>query len=113
MKKFTAIVAAVVFFVGLGLAAVAADAPAGPVKVTNFGKKDVVTFDHAKHTSAECATCHHKAESGDFKCGTCHGDDGAMKDAAHKKDVGKCWTCHNKKSPSVVKELKCKDCHAG
>ncbi len=110
MKKLLAVACALLF---LGAtAALAADAPAGPIKVTNFGKKDVVTFDHAKHASADCATCHHKSDEG-YKCSGCHKDSDAMKDAAHAKETGKCWVCHNKSSAKVVKELKCADCHKG
>lgn len=117
MKKLIAVAIAVVFMVGAGLsAAVAADAPKGPIKVTNFGGKDAVTFDHAKH-KVDCETCHHNAKEGKFKCGDCHkGEAGkapAMKDAAHEKEKGKCWGCHNKASANVKKELKCADCHKG
>ncbi|TAL15695.1 hypothetical protein EPN96_12005 [bacterium] len=113
MKKLVAIATAALFFVGIGLAAVAADAPKAPVKVSNFGEKTPITYDHAKHAKVKCDVCHHKAESGDFKCGGCHNDSGKMKDAAHKKEVGKCYGCHNKNSATVVKEMGCKDCHGG
>ena len=116
MKKLIAIAVASMFLVAVGFsAAISADAPAAPTKVTNFGKKDAVTFDHAKH-GTDCESCHHNGvEKG--KCGSCHkaeaGEASAIKDAAHKKEIGKCWGCHNKKSPTVVKALKCKDCHKG
>jgi predicted CXXCH cytochrome family protein len=116
MKKLLAIAVASLFIVSVGItAAISADAPADGLKVTNFGKKDAVTFDHSKH-GTDCASCHHNGvEKG--KCGTCHkaeaGDAPGIKDMAHKKEVGKCWGCHNKKSPTVVKALKCKDCHKG
>ena len=118
MKKLIAIAVATVFVAVVGVtAAISMDAPAA-LKVTNFGKKDAVTFDHASHAEAACIACHHedKIVEGDaatYKCGACHTDTKAMKAAAHKKEEGKCWTCHNKKSPSVVKALKCKDCHKG
>lgn len=117
MKKLIAVAIAAMFIVGLGMAAIAADAPKGPVKVSNFGGKDVVSFDHAKHKDA-CVTCHHNEKDGKYKCGECHKGDAAgkapsFKDAAHAKETGKCWGCHNKASAKVQKELKCADCHKG
>ncbi len=91
-------------------------APAEPVVVTNFGKKPAVTFDHAKHLGQgiECISCHHNAESGQFKCGECHkaedGDAPALKQAAHGKEVGACYGCHLDKDAAQKK--KCNDCHA-
>jgi hypothetical protein len=104
---------------GLSLGtALAADAPKGPVKVTNFGKKAAVTFDHARHKDVKCDACHHNAKEGKFKCGECHGkDDDArtkapkLESAAHKKDVGVCFGCH--KAEDAKHKLKCADCHKG
>lgn len=111
MKKIVALATAVLFCAAL---AMAVDAPKGPKKVTNFGGKEATTFNHDTHVkSTKCADCHHKADSGDYKCGGCHKDSDQMKDAAHKKEVGKCYGCHNKNSATVKKELKCADCHAG
>jgi hypothetical protein len=97
---------------------VAADAPAGPIKVTNYGKKAAVTFKHSIHKKGfECQSCHHNEGDGNYKCGSakCHlaeyGKIPKLMDAAHKKTVGKCWACHFKASPSVKKPLKCKQCH--
>ncbi len=114
MKKLILVAAAVVFSVGLALsAAVAADAPGGPVTVTNYGKKAAVSFEHAKHKDVKCEQCHHKG-MGDPKCGTCHklDADGAtpkMQDAAHAKDKGACYGCH--RADDAAHKLKCNDCH--
>ncbi len=114
MKKLLLLVAAVSFSLGLGLQAVQAkDAPADGLKVTNYGKKAPVTFDHSKHKDLSCETCHHKASEGEYKCGDCHkasaGDAPKFKDAAHKKGMGKCYDCHRAKG--AKKKLKCNDCH--
>ncbi|RMG97357.1 MAG: class III cytochrome c [Candidatus Dadabacteria bacterium] len=118
MKKLVLFAAAAVFSLGLALgAAQATDAPADGLKVTNYGKKPAVTFDHSKHTNQlKCEECHHKAGEGKYKCGECHkakaeGDKPKLKDAAHKKEVGKCWGCHRAKN--AKKKLKCNDCHKG
>jgi len=118
MKKLIAVAVAAIFLVGVGItAALAVDAPKGPIKVTNYGGKDAVTFDHANHKDNKCVACHHNEKDGKYKCGECHkGEAGkapAMKDAAHEKEKGKCWSCHNDKSPAVKKALKCADCHKG
>jgi hypothetical protein len=120
MKKVFSIVITTLFISGLCLAiASAADEPKGPVKITNFGKMPAVTFKHSTHKKdLKCQTCHHKEASNTFKCGTaaCHqaeaGKAPKLKDAAHKEQTGKCWTCHFQASPKVTKPLKCKDCHA-
>jgi hypothetical protein len=117
MKKLIVLATAILFVVGVGItAAVCADAPAGPIQVGNFGEKPVVSFDHAKHAGGACVDCHHNEADGNYKCSDCHkleaGDAPKIKDAMHKKEVGTCWKCHNKKSPDVAKEMKCKDCHA-
>ncbi len=116
MKKLVLFLAAVVFCAGVGLRAAATDAPADGLKVTNFGKKGVVTFDHSKHKDSGCETCHHNASEGKYKCGECHkakaqGDAPSFKDAAHKRNMGKCWSCHRAKD--AKKKLKCRDCHKG
>lgn len=124
MKKLITIGAALLMAVGLGLgsATAAVEAPKGPIKVTNYGKKDAVNFDHSKHTGQaelkDCKTCHHKAgdTADSYKCGGCHklaeeGGAPAIKDAAHGKDVGKCYSCHRVKGGEH--EKKCADCHKG
>jgi hypothetical protein len=100
-------------------AAFAADVPAGPVTVTNYGKKGKVTFKHSSHAEGiRCEDCHHNADA-EKKCGTakCHrakptGKAPSMKDAAHQKEKGKCWACHFKQSPKATAPYKCKQCHA-
>ena len=114
MKKLILVVTAVMFALSLGLgAAVAKDAPGAPVKVSNFGKKKVVEFDHAKHKDLKCDQCHHKGMD-EPKCGACHklddGDAPKIKDAMHGKDKGSCYECHLQKDAD--KKLKCADCHA-
>jgi hypothetical protein len=94
--------------------ALAANPPDGPVKVTNFGKKNPVTFDHAKHKDLNCVSCHHKEKEGKYKCGECHkaeeqGKTPKLADAMHKKDVGKCWSCH--RAEDAKNKFKCNDCH--
>lgn len=117
MKKLVLLATAVLFALGLGLgAAVAKDAPKGPIKVTNYGKKDPVIFDHSKHSEIDCKQCHHMADEGKYKCGDCHkakeeGDAPSFKDAAHKKDMGKCYECHYARG--AEHKLKCGDCHKG
>ncbi|OIP42438.1 MAG: hypothetical protein AUK47_04390 [Deltaproteobacteria bacterium CG2_30_63_29] len=126
MKKFILVLTACLFVLGISLtAALATDPPTETMTVTNYGSKDAVKFAHKTHVDAkiECVTCHHKATAPDaaadqYKCGNCHKAEAeagvpAIKDAAHEKDTGKCWKCHNSKSPDVKKELKCKDCHVG
>ncbi|MBI5015243.1 MAG: cytochrome c3 family protein [Deltaproteobacteria bacterium] len=120
MKKIILVASSALFALGLCLgSAQAVDAPKAPVKVTNYGKKDVVTFDHAKHAKdTKCEECHHKKgnEKGEHKCGKCHGkeDDAKtkapkMESAAHKKDLGVCYKCH--KAEDAKNKLKCADCH--
>lgn len=115
MKKLVLFAAAAVFSLGLALgAAQADDAPAGPIEVTNFGKKGVVTFDHSKHKDVKCEECHHNKKEEKYKCGECHkaeaeGNALSFKDAAHKKDVGKCWSCH--RADDAKKKMKCNECH--
>ena len=113
MKKLILVAAAVMFAVGLGLgAAVAKDAPGGPVTVSNFGKKAAVSFDHAKHKDVKCEQCHHKGMD-DPKCGNCHkleaeGGTPKIQDAAHAKDKGACRSCH---FDGGAQKFKCNDCH--
>jgi hypothetical protein len=73
-------------------------------------KKGDVSFSHAKHKSASCKKCHHKAKDGktEISCHTCHtkkkGDAPTAKKAFH----GSCKGCHkkDKKGPTG-----CKGCH--
>jgi hypothetical protein len=116
MKKLILCIASAVFALSLSVAH-AVDAPKGPEKVTNFGKKDVVSFDHSKHTKdLKCEKCHHNAKDGKYKCGECHGkEDNAktkapkMEAAAHGKDKGVCYGCH--KAEDAKHKMKCADCH--
>jgi hypothetical protein len=105
---------ALVLGVGLGHAA-ATEPPAEPVRVTNYGKKAPVTFDHALHGQVDCAQCHHKQGDGEYTCGQCHGETAAddapkLKDAMHAKVTGKCYACHFGAEPQA-KKLKCAECH--
>ncbi len=96
--------------------ATAAEAPAQPLTVTNYGKKAPVTFDHAKHAGEgfTCVRCHHNEADGRYKCGECHkpeaeGSAIKIQDAFHGKEVGKCWSCH--RAEDAAHKLKCNDCH--
>jgi hypothetical protein len=121
MKTSTAIPA--LFFIATLLflaAAFAAEAPAGPITITNYGKKGKVAFKHSSHVKdTKCEDCHHNGGKGGNRCGTakCHqskstGKAPSMKEAAHQKEKGKCWSCHFKQSPKASKPMKCKECHA-
>ena len=116
MKRLTLLAITLTLALGVGSGrALATDPPEGPVRITNFGKKAPVTFDHAKHGDAECAQCHHKQDEGEFKCGQCHdlevqAETPKIKDAMHKKDSGKCYACHFGSEPQA-KKLKCAECH--
>jgi hypothetical protein len=116
MKKLIAVAIAALFLAST--AALAVDAPKGAQKVSHFGgEKAPVTFNHDTHVKGmKCADCHHNEKDGKYKCGDCHKAEAAgkapsMKDAAHAKETGVCWGCHNKNSAKVQKEMKCGDCH--
>lgn len=118
MKKLITLVTMQIAAMSITALVLAADMPAKAMKVRNFGTREAVTFDHAKHSAAkiECATCHHNAAKGEFKCGTCHGLDAkdktpSMKEAMHGKEKGVCYPCHVK--PDAAQKKKCADCHAG
>lgn len=120
MKKILTSIIATLFICGVCLAiAFAAEEPQGPITVTNFKKTGAVVFKHSTHKkNLKCESCHHKKESNNYKCGTadCHQSEQVgkaikIKDAAHKDNVGKCWSCHFKKSPKAEKPMKCKECH--
>lgn len=120
MKKLLTIITVSLLISGIySVFAFAADEPKAPIKITNFGKMAAVTFTHSTHKKElKCKTCHHKEDSGNFKCGTaaCHqaepGKALKIKDAAHKEKVGQCWSCHFAASSKVTKPMKCKDCHS-
>lgn len=119
MRRIGIIATAWVLALGLGYAVASepsgTEAPGSPAKVTNYGTKPAVTFDHAKHQAVECVQCHHAAKEGKFKCGDCHkaaeeGGAPKIKDAFHKKGVGVCYSCHLDKD--AQHKLKCSDCHS-
>ena len=92
--------------------------PGDPIKVdSGSGKKPGVTFDHKVHkeknADQKCADCHHNEADGKYKCRECHqmeaGDAPKIKDAMHKKEMGKCWGCHRAKEAPYKK--KCAECH--
>lgn len=116
MKKM--ILTAMAILIATAGLALAAEPPAGPAKVTNYGAKTPVTFDHAKHAkkASDCIACHHNEAKGVYKCGTCHGAEEkdkapAIKDAMHAKEKGVCYACHLK--ADAAQKKKCADCHAG
>ena len=107
----SAVVAALVMLCVRALAG----AEQAPDKLVFESKMGAVTFDHAKHGDVACVDCHHDEADGKFKCGGCHkaepeGDIPKIKDAMHKKDSGKCRSCHFGKQ-ATAKKLKCADCH--
>ena len=114
MKKILIALSVSVTLALLGaVSVVAKDAPAGPQKVTNFGKKAAATFNHDTHTDITCAKCHHNEGDGKYKCGECHlleaGDAPKIKDAFHKKGVGTCYDCHLLKG--AEHKMSCTKCH--
>lgn len=118
MKTLTLAAALVLALAFTAAAAPAADPPAEPVRVTNFGKKAAVTFDHKAHLARglACAACHHTEAEGKYKCGECHLAEAAgpapkLKDAMHKKGVGVCYQCHLARD--AEHKFKCSDCHKG
>ncbi len=117
MKRTVLFAAATLLALSLSLGARAAQvaAPAKPIQVTNFGGKQAVTFDHAKHAKVDCTTCHHASAKENHKCGECHlakeGKAPAIKDAMHGKDKGVCYGCHFQ--AEAKHKLKCSDCHKG
>ena len=114
MKKFLVVAVSVLFALGIGLGtALSADAPKAAAKVTNFGGKEAVTFDHAQHGKAKCVDCHHNEKDGKYKCGECHKKEKAdkavsLKDAMHG-EKGVCKSCHF--GEKAAKPLKCAECH--
>ena len=116
MKRLTlpALALGLVFGLGVG-GALATDPPAEPTRVTNYGEKAPVMFDHQNHKDVACVDCHHNEADGQYKCGACHGleaqdDTPKIKDAMHKKTEGACYACHFGKEASA-KKLKCAECH--
>ncbi|MDF1555521.1 MAG: cytochrome c3 family protein [Deferrisomatales bacterium] len=112
----TRLTLSLVLTLGTGLGnALATDPPGEPVRVTNYGEKAPVTFDHAKHGEVACVQCHHNQDDGQYKCGQCHGEAATeeapkLKDAMHEKEDGKCYGCHFGPEPQA-KKLKCAECH--
>lgn len=92
-KYFVAMFAALTF----STVALAAAAPAGPVKLPN--KNGEITFNHSKH-QMKCETCHASAEGGKLAF--------ADKDGGHKT----CLECHKANKEKGAK-IGCKDCHSG
>jgi hypothetical protein len=94
-KTFAALfVAIAVAFAGTAFAA----PPAGPITLP--AKPGNVTFDHSKHSTFKCTTCH-----ADEKGGAIEGFNKTVnKDKAH----GKCHECHKKEGKGPQK---CGDCH--
>ena len=76
-----------------------AAAPTGPV--TLQAKNGNVTFEHSKHSSLKCETCHATAAGGKIE--------GFGKDKAHAL----CVECHKKEAAAgkATAPTKCADCH--
>ncbi len=90
----------------------AAEAPKAPVVIKADGAKMApVTFAHEKHTTVECAKCHHKDAASPKACKTCHDLKEAknnapkIQDAFHKV----CVECHKAQGGNAP--TKCTDCH--
>jgi hypothetical protein len=88
------------YFVGLFAALAvavtvsAASAPAKPIMLE--AKNGNVSFDHAKHASVKCETCHATAAGGKIE--------GFGKEKAHAS----CIECHKKEAKGPAK---CAECH--
>lgn len=119
MKKLILAAVSAVFALALVVgASQAAEAPKGPIKIDNYGKKPAVTFEHSKHIKdIKCEQCHHTHDNdkGEHSCGKCHGaEDGKapkLETAAHGKDKGVCYGCH--RGEEAKKKLSCGGCHKG
>lgn len=114
MKKIVVMAGIALLTFGLGLgAAVAADAPKGPVVVKGAGSKDPVTFKHDTHKDMKCVDCHHNDKAGKaaekYSCFECHKTKDELKDAYHKKDIGVCSKCHF--GDEAKNKMKCAECH--
>ncbi len=109
MKKVIVIASIALLTFGLGLGAgVAADAPKGPIVVKGTGSKEPVTFKHTSHKDMKCVDCHHNTD-GKYSCMECHKTKDELKDAYHKKDIGKCSKCHF--GDQAKNKMKCAECH--
>jgi hypothetical protein len=76
--------------------ATAAYAAAPTAPITLEAKPGNVTFEHAKHATLKCETCHATAAGGKIE--------GFGKDKAH----GLCQECHKKEGKGPTK---CAECH--
>jgi Cytochrome c7 and related cytochrome c len=95
VKKYLATLFVAVAF---AFSASAATPPAKPVVLN--AKNGNVTFNHSKHSTLKCETCHASAEGGKIE--------GFGKDKAH----GTCVECHKKEAAAgKAAPTKCADCH--
>lgn len=96
-----------VLLVVLGVVGTAMYAFAVPETVVFEAKNGNVTFEHAKHSGAECVTCHHEG-SNDASCRSCH--DGTTASAT-KSPRGEfhqfCIACHKENGMKGM----CNECH--
>ena len=104
----TALVAALVFCLGVAVAA-----PVDKMLINEIQKvKGPVAFDHKAHTgiAKDCKACHHADAAGkEQKCSKCHGAKTeakklSLKEAFHKQ----CKDCHMKEKKGPAK---CDECH--
>ena len=95
-KTLAALFAA--FALAFASAAVAADAPAGPIKLP--AKPGAVTFNHKLHVANGCTTCHATDAGGPI--------DGFNKTVNKDKAHAKCHECHKKEKKGPQK---CAECH--
>lgn len=93
MNRILAVLAAL----ALATVAVAATAPADPVKIPN--KNGEISFQHKTHKDVKCETCHTSAAGGEIAF---------TKESGHKM----CLDCH-KANKDKGAAITCKACHAG
>lgn len=127
MKKYLAVILAVIFvMVAVGVI-VAADEKKANDTYTLKAPNGAVKFDHKKHSAAtKCETCHHASKpekalkSPHEACADCHTNPATapvktkLQAAFHNPtaQAGVCIDCHKKEAAAGKKApAKCADCH--
>lgn len=117
MKKLIICAICALAFTAMGVSfAMAADAPAGPIKMEKT--KNPVTFDHANH-AMDCKECHHKWDGAGaiVACSSagCHDNFDKKDKSDHNyykamhgrgKTVTSCTSCHKAEGKKVDKARK-------
>ena len=115
MKKILMLSLSAIVAISMALPAIAArpEAPTAPSKMA-LTKKPVM-FDHAQHTTVDCAVCHHEVDGVENyeKCSTsgCHdalgtkekGVDSYYRMAHDRKVSNSCLGCHVKEAKTKPK----------